>query len=82
MRSGNRDGAVRQWGKLLEGELSETPEELCFSWPQSGMRVAIALEAGATDASEAIELASDRPLRLPEGPHPVLGAQFRQLAKS
>ena len=80
MRTADRDRAVRQWGELLEGQLSETPRELCFGWPQSGMRVAVTLEPAATDASVAIEVESDRPLRLPEGRHPGLGAEFRQLA--
>lgn len=79
MRTGDRARAVRQWGELLEAEVAEAPDELLFSWPGSGMRVAVSLERGGPDASEAIELRADRPLRLPEGPHPVLGALFRQL---
>ena len=80
MRTADRERALRQWGELLEGQLSETPGQLSFRWPESGMRVALTVEPGAAEASEAIELESDRALRLPEGPHPVLGAEFRQLA--
>jgi hypothetical protein len=79
MRTAHRDRAVRQWGELLEGELEERPGELHFRWPGSGMRIAVTLEPGSRDASEAIELRADRELTLPEGPHPVLGTVFRQL---
>ena len=79
MRSGDRARALRQWGELLGGEPDESVGELRFAWPGSGMRIAVAIERGAEDESERIELRADRPLRLPEGPHPVLGARFRQL---
>jgi hypothetical protein len=79
MRTADRARAIRQWGELLGGALAETSGELSFSWPESGMRVAVTAASGAADVSEAIELSSDRRLRLPEDPHPVLGAAFRQL---
>lgn len=79
LRSADRMRAVRQWGELLEGQLEERPDELRFGWPTSGMRVAVTIAPGAPDASEAIEVTADRVLDLPEGPHPVLGAEFRQL---
>ena len=79
LRTSDRGRAVRQWAELLEAELEETPGELRFSWPGSGMRVVVGLEHGAADASVAIELRSERSLLLPEGPHPLLGAEFRQL---
>lgn len=78
MRTADRERAVRQWSELLRGELEVAPEELRFTWPGSGMRVAVSLEPGP-DASVSIELRSERDLALPEGPHPVLGAVFRQL---
>ena len=80
MRTSDRDRAVRQWSALLEGELSEEPGELRFRWPESGMRIAVSVESGAQDASDSIELSADRSLQLPGGPHPVLGASFRQIA--
>lgn len=79
MRTADRDRAVKQWRDLLEGELCEERGELHFTWPACGMRVAVTVQAGAADASEAIELRSNRALQLPEGPHPALGAVFRQL---
>ncbi len=79
LRTGNRDRAVRQWSELLEAELEETSQELRFTWPGSGMRVVVGIERGAADAPVAIELRAERRLALPEGPHPLLGAEFRQL---
>ena len=79
LRTGDRERALRQWAELLEAEPEETPGELRFTWPGSGMRVVVGLERGGANASEAIELRAERPLVLPEGPHPLLGAEFRQL---
>ncbi len=79
MRSADPERAVRQWSELLKGELDEGEGELRFTWPGSGMRIAVTIEPDARDASEAIELRAERALRLPEGPHPLLGAVFRQL---
>jgi hypothetical protein len=79
MRTGDPERARRQWGELLEGKLDERKDELVFTWPDSGMRIAVTIQPGAPDSSQAIELRSDRKLRLPEGPHPTLGAIFRQL---
>ena len=79
LRTADRGRALRQWAELLEAELEETPGELRFRWPGSGMRLVVGLERGVADASEAIELRAERPLALPEGPHPLLGAEFRQL---
>jgi len=79
MRSADRGRALRQWGELLGGALEATPGELRFTWPGSAMRVAVSLERGAADTSEAIEVRAPRALALPEGRHPVLGAAFLQL---
>jgi methylmalonyl-CoA/ethylmalonyl-CoA epimerase len=80
LRTADRARAVQQWSQILRADLDEAPGELLFTWPGSGMRIAVSLDAASPDRSEAIELRSDRALRLPEGPHPVLGAQFRQLS--
>lgn len=79
LRSASAARARRQWGALLGGRVEETPSELRFTWPGSGMRIAVTIDEGAPDRSEAIELRSDRPLSLPEGPHPDLGAVFLQI---
>ena len=79
MRSGSRERSLRQWGDLLQGDPDEKPGELTFHWPGSSMRVAVTLDEGGPDASVAIELRAERKLALPEGPHPILGAEFRQL---
>ena len=78
MRSSDRERTLRQWQELLEGRVEERAGELFFHWPGSSMRIAVTLE-GHANVSEAIELRADRPLTLPEGPHPVLGTEFRQL---
>ena len=79
LRTSDRGRALRQWAELFEAELEEATGELRFSWPGSGMRVVVGLEHGAADASVAIELRSERSLLLREGPHQLLGAEFRQL---
>lgn len=77
MVTDDREAALRQWGSLLGGRLEEGKGALQFHWPSSPMRVAVTLERGAVSHSHSIELRTDRPLRLPSGPHPVLGARFR-----
>jgi methylmalonyl-CoA/ethylmalonyl-CoA epimerase len=56
MRTASRERALRQWGDLLQGELTERPGELVFRWKDSGMRVRVVLDPAAADRSEAIEL--------------------------
>ncbi|MBW2280830.1 MAG: VOC family protein [Deltaproteobacteria bacterium] len=78
MRSGDRERTLRQWAEVLQGQPEEDAGEIVFHWPGCSMRVAVTLE-GHSNLAEAIELRADRPLALPEGPHPVLGTEFRQL---
>ena len=79
LRTRDRERALRQWRELLEAECEERPNELIFTWPSSGMRVAVSLEPDAEDQSVAIELRADRPLGLPDAPHPALGTVFVQI---
>ena len=79
MRTADRDAAVRQWGELLGGELDERPDGLIFRWQGSSMRVAVTVEDGAPSEPAAIEVRAGRTLTLHSGPHPDLGARFRQL---
>ncbi len=79
LRTGDRERARRQWGEVLGAETIEGPDELLFTWPGSGMRIAVAVERGASDCSEAIEISAERPVPLPEGEHPLLGTEFRFL---
>ena len=68
--------ARRQWEETLGGRCSANGAELEFRWPRSPLRVAVAIEPGADEGPRAIEVAADRGLALPEGPHPVLGTTF------
>ncbi|MEE9254692.1 MAG: VOC family protein, partial [Pseudomonadales bacterium] len=79
MRASDRERALRQWHELLEGECEELADELIFTWPGSGMRIAVRIEPGSQDRSVAIELRADRPLGLPDAPHRVLGTLFAQI---
>ena len=79
MRTSNHEAALRQWGRLLNGESTEVSEGLVFRWPGSSMRVAVTVSKGAADESMAIEVSTDRRLRLPPGRHPDLGARFVQV---
>ena len=79
MRTSSRERAQRQWESVLEGQPSEGPQgELVYRWPGSPMRIAVEVDPTGPEGPIAIEVASPRPLALPNGPHPVLGAAFRQ----
>jgi methylmalonyl-CoA/ethylmalonyl-CoA epimerase len=79
MRTSSRERAMRQWKELLEAHCEQSDDELLFTWPDSGMRIAVSVEPGVEDASVCIELRADRPLGLPDSPHPILGTLFVQL---
>jgi catechol 2,3-dioxygenase-like lactoylglutathione lyase family enzyme len=79
MRSGDREASIRQWRDVLLGELEEADRELVFRWPGSSMRVAVTLEEGGANESEAIEVRAERDLNLPRR---ILGAEFRKLEES
>lgn len=65
--------ARRQWQELLAGECSNRGRELQFRWPDSPLRVAVSIDPAMPEGPLALEIASDRELSLPEGPHPALG---------
>jgi methylmalonyl-CoA/ethylmalonyl-CoA epimerase len=77
MRCQSVERAMTQWSAVLQGKAAKGPRgELVFSWFRSSMRLAVEIEAFQNEGTIAIELASGRPLLLPAGPHPVLGAVF------
>lgn len=76
MRVGAEERARRQWSELLGGACEARGRELRFRWPDSPVAIAVDVEPGAADRSEAIEIAGRRPVALPSGPHPLLGARF------
>ena len=79
MRAQSRERAVTQWGTVLQGTMADGPRgSLVFRWPGSFMRLAVEIDPVQKEGPIAIELASPRTLTLPEGPHPVLGAVFKE----
>ena len=69
----SEERAVAQWSALLDGRLERRDGALVFRWPDSPLRVAVQVDASLPEGPLALEIASDRELRLPEGPHPALG---------
>ena len=83
LRAHSRARARRQWETVLEGHPSEGPEgELIYRWPDSPMRLAVEIDPARDEGPVAIELASDRAIALPDGPHPALGTVFRRVRAS
>ena len=77
MRARSRERARVQWHSVLQGECAEgVSGELTFRWPGSPMRIAVEIDPALEEGALAIELACDRALALPTGPHPVFGAVF------
>lgn len=68
--------ARAQWEGLLCGGCVERGASLEFRWPESALRIRVDVDPSAEEGPRALEIASDRPVRLPEGPHPVLGIPF------
>ena len=78
MRVSAPDRAHGQWGEILHGTCSErTAERLVYRWPDSPMAITIDVDPSAAEGPVAIEVAADRPLALPAGAVPALGATFR-----
>jgi len=73
----SRERARMQWEAILDGRGTEGGAgELSYRWPGSPMRLAVAIDPSRDEGPLAIEYASERPVALPEGRHPVLGAVF------
>lgn len=68
--------ARQQWAEILHGACEEAAGALVFTWKDSPLRLAVEIDADRAEGPLAIEVASDRALTLPAGPHPVLGAVF------
>jgi catechol 2,3-dioxygenase-like lactoylglutathione lyase family enzyme len=77
LRAHTRERADRQWVGILQGVAEETGrDEVTYRWPGSPMRLVVELSPRGDERPLAIEIASARPIDLPVGPHPVLGAAF------
>ena len=79
MRARSAERALTQWGAIVHGE-RDTPDAgaLVFRWPGSFMRITVEIDPEGEEGPICIEYASTRPVALPDGPHPVLGAMFRR----
>jgi methylmalonyl-CoA/ethylmalonyl-CoA epimerase len=70
------DRARQLWEDLLGGACVETGNELVFRWPDSPLRIAVSVDPDGSDGVRCLEIATQRSLALPAGPHPILGAVF------
>ena len=81
MRLLARDEAAArlQWQTVLGGECRHTGETLEFRWPDSPLPLLVDLVPSAAEGPRTLEISADRPLVLPEGPHPLFGLPFVQV---
>lgn len=70
------DRARHLWEDLLGGACAETGSDLVFRWPGSPLRIAVTIEPDGSDGVRCLEIATQRSLALPAGPHPILGTTF------
>lgn len=75
-RARSRERALTQWVRVLQGEADETGGEIVVGWPGSPMRIEVVIDPAAPEGPRRVDLAAARPVALPAGPHPVLGAVF------
>jgi len=72
--------AHAQWGALVRGERGDERDgTLVYRWPGSSMRIAVQIDRERDEGPLCIEYSSRRPVALPDGAHPVLGAVFSRL---
>lgn len=71
--------AHRVWGELLGGERTHEGDGVGYRWERSTLRVAVEEDPPAGNAPRCIEVACERGLDLPAGPHPVFGVPFLQV---
>lgn len=77
LRVRSAERARLQWGQLLEGTETNGPDgALVYRWERSPLTLTVDVDPSADEGPLRIELASDRPVDLPAGRHPVLGAVF------
>jgi hypothetical protein len=76
MRARSRERAIGQWRGLLDAELADLAGALVFTWPGSPMRIVVEIDSRTEEGPLWVELGNDRPVDVPAGRHPVLGATF------
>jgi hypothetical protein len=78
-RARSAERADVQWGQILEARRGEASGGLVYRWPGSPLRIAVDVDPATEEGPVAIEYTTPRPVVLPGGPHPVLGAVFRRI---
>ncbi len=77
MRARSVERARIQWELVLQGDRTDgAAGELIYCWPGSPMRLVIEVDPARDERPVCIDCASRREIRLPAGPHPLLGAVF------
>jgi methylmalonyl-CoA/ethylmalonyl-CoA epimerase len=75
----SRERARTQWEAVVQGVRAERRDgALVYRWPGSFMYVAIDIDPARDEGPLWIEYTSRRAVPLVDGPHPVLGAAFKQ----
>jgi hypothetical protein len=64
---------------VLAGTVEASDGALSFRWSDSPVAIVVEIDPRAPEGTKRIELACPRRLALPEGPHPILGIELRQL---
>jgi methylmalonyl-CoA/ethylmalonyl-CoA epimerase len=76
LRAQDEAQARRQWQDLLGGEGTRENGALLLRWPDSPLAVRIEIAAGAPPGPLAIEIATPRALRFPDGEDRALGTRW------
>jgi hypothetical protein len=77
MRVSAAERARAQWEGILQGSRVEDGRRMVWRWPGSPMAITVDVDPSVGEGPMAIELGASRPLSLPDGPVPGLGATFR-----
>jgi hypothetical protein len=79
MRVSDLERARVQWEEILHGtRTSASATRAVYRWPDSPMTLTIDVDPRASEGPVAIEVDGARPLDLPAGAVPALGAVFRR----
>ena len=69
-----------QWESVLEGSRTEAPDgTLVYRWAASPLRLAVEVAPEQEEGPVCVEFAATRPVTLPRGRHPVLGAVLSEV---
>ena len=75
----SRERAHTQWGTVVQGVRADGEDgALVYRWPGSSLRIVVEIDPARAEGPLCIEYSSRRAVRLPDDPHPVLGAVFKR----